>query len=204
MTGARAETTTRTAANSAFSALLFTLFGWANLEVLFASKPGIDGHASSCALGLCLSILAYCRYRRCWMPLVRSRRQFAPQSVSGACGIGSGLALAAAGFALAASMRAGFATGAVIGAATLALIPWSRNGFCRKYFFVSHALLVAGGLPVLILVAKNQDPIMLMTVSGLLWALAAGLLLSSLWSQRSAGPLLHPLRARPKARLRQD
>jgi hypothetical protein len=184
MTGTRAETNARTAANFAFGALLFALFGWMNLEVLLlANSRNAGGHVLACALGLCLTIAAYRRYRSCWVPLARSRRQFARQGASRACRIGSGFALAVAGFALASSMRTGFATGAVIGAGILTLIPWSRNSFCRKYFFVSHTLLVAGGLPMLIMAAKDQDPFILLAVSGILWALASSLLLSTLWSQ---------------------
>lgn len=199
MTNAEAEKTSRTAANFGFAALLFALWGWVNLEILMlTNKAGVRGQLLTCALGLYLSVSAYRRSRIWWAPTARSAPPSALRNYSRVRLIGSGFTLAAVGFIIACLMRSGFLTPTVIGAGILMFIPWSRSGFCKDYFTVSQALLLAGALPVLIYAAKNQHPIILLGHSWVLWTLAAGLLLITLWLQRSAIVTADKLPTEPK------
>lgn len=64
MTETKAEARTTRAANFGFAALLFVLFDWANLEVLLlTTNAGIRSQLLTNALGVYLSIFAYCRCR---------------------------------------------------------------------------------------------------------------------------------------------
>lgn len=172
-------------ANFGFSAFVFALFGWINLEAfLLETRAGISAHLLTAVFGTSLSLLAYRRCRAWRTPPAPSWQDSAMLRRSTA-GIGSGAALIAAGCALAYSMRSGFATTTVICAAILCFFPWSRIGFCRKHFFVSHTLLLAGWLPVLLSATTHPPVIMLMAASWVVWTLAAGLLAITLFSHRS-------------------
>ena len=179
------KNSTRTA-NFSFSALLFVLFGWINLEILLVSRQaGYEARLSTAVVGISLSIIACRRYRTWWRPLADSMQASALHGSFRAGCIAGGMLVAMAGFALAYSMRTGL-FGAVIGAGILAFCPWSRIAVCRRSFFLSQVLLVAGGLPVLITDAGRRHPVFLLADSWILWALAAGLLLTTLGTKRSA------------------
>lgn len=181
MTKSNVETAEITRANFGFSALVFALFGWINLEVvLLATDAGIRAHLISFALVIILSTIAYRRCGARWAP---ERNLTLPRN-STPGEIGSGLALVAAGCTFAYSMRTGFVTSAVICAAVLCFLPWSRMNFCRQYFFLSHALLLAGWTPFLFTASRHQDSIMMLAGTCAIWALAAGLLLATLSRQR--------------------
>ena len=198
MTNAKTEKTSTRAANFGFSALLFTLLGWINLEVLMlGNEAGVRGQLLTCAIGIYLSTLAYRRYQFWWVRLGRSAPTNALQSYARASLIGTGFILAAVGFVMACFMRSGIVTTTVMGAAILTFIPWSRSRFCKDYFIVSQGLLLAGGLPVLIAAVKHQHPLILLAVSWALWTLAAGLLTITLWLQRSTTVIADKLPAEP-------
>lgn len=199
MTRSKAEKNALRAANFGFSALLLALFGWINLEVLVVSNSaGIRGHLLTLAFGASLSTIAYRRYQTWWTPLAPSIHGNASRASSrsrwAACGL-----LAGAGFLLAYAMRMDLITSVAVGAGTLTFVPWARSRFCREHFFVSHALLVAGGLPVLVINAKYQHPLVLLAETWFLWALAAGLLLSTLLPRKSVVAAAEQLHAEPKA-----
>jgi hypothetical protein len=81
MTTNKADKNASRASNFGFGALLFTLFGWINLEVLLVAKGGgLGGHLLNSALGLYLSAVAYRRYRTWWAPL-SSHAKFIVNSV---------------------------------------------------------------------------------------------------------------------------
>ena len=133
MTKRIAGLTDTSRASLGFSALVFALFGWINLEViLFAANAGVGAHLMSFAFGIVLSTMAY-RRCRAWLTLSGGDSAGPPHSTSGL--IGSGIALTAVGCALAYSMRTGFVTPTVICAAVLCFFPWARSRFCYRYFF---------------------------------------------------------------------
>jgi hypothetical protein len=182
MTKSTADTAETSRASFPFSALVFALFGWINVEVfLLTANAGIGAHLMSFAYVTVLSAMAY---RRCrvWWPL--SGRNSTEPGHSTPVLIGHGLALAAAGCTLAHSMRTGFVTPAVICAAVLCFVPWSKSRFCQRYFFASHALLIAGWIPVLLTQTRQQASIMTLACTCSMWALAAGLILATLSKQR--------------------
>jgi len=195
MTGMKAEAIARRAANAGFGALLFALFGWVNLEVFLLTSDGtIRGQAVACGLGLYLSLTAYRRYRLWWLPLARAAREASPEGGSRLGRIASACGLAAAGFALACATRTeSFAT-AIVVAAIAAFIPWFRSEFCVRYFFASHVLLMAGGLPVLVIGAAAQHPVLMLANTWVLWVPAAALLLSTARSHKRAERALAPSR----------
>ena len=60
MTKTQAETNIKRAANFAYAALLFTLFGWGDLEIfLLRINAGIHGQLLTVASGLGLSTLVW-------------------------------------------------------------------------------------------------------------------------------------------------
>jgi hypothetical protein len=188
----------RRAANFSFSALLLVLFGWINIEILLLSRhAGYGGQLLTSVFGMSLSVIACRRYRTCWRPLAYSLPASALPPSWRARRMASGAALAAAGFVLAYAMRLGFLAAAV-GAGSLIFFPWSRSTFCRKSFFLSQALLVAGGLPVLIRDAVHRHPVVLLADSWILWALAAGLLLATLRTKGSSIPAPGQAQAGPQ------
>lgn len=166
--------------------MLFALFGWVNLEVLLLTGNGsVKGQLLTCAFGIFISGTAYRRYRIWWAPLARSAPKSAPRSAFGTSRIASGFGLAAVGFALGYSMRTGFVTTTLIATGILMYLPWYRSSFCRERFFVSQALLIVGGLPIL-LFGEKYHPLILLADTWVLWAFAAGLILSTLWLQKTA------------------
>ena len=188
----------RRAANFSFSALLFVLFGWINLEILLLSRhAGYGGQLLTSIFGMSLSVIACRRYRTWWRPLAYSLPATAFQSSWGTRRMASGVALAVAGVVLACAMRLGF-LGAAVGTGILLFFPWSRSTFCRESYFLSQALLVAGGLPVLIRDASHRHPVFLLADSWILWALAAGLLLATLGTRGSSIPAPGEPQAGPK------
>lgn len=185
MADKKLETTARTAAHFGFAALLFALLGWMDLEiVMLNSHFSVRAQLLTCALGLCLTLSACRRYQAWWLPIARSTPQTTLQGHARARLVGHGVMLVAAGSALGYLMNTGFAF-ATMGAGLLSYVPWSRNKFCRDYFFLSHALLVAGALPLLLIAAGHQHPIMLIAHAWILWSLAAGLICLTLWFERS-------------------
>lgn len=195
MTGTKAEAIARRAANAGFSALLFALFGWVNLEALLLTSGGtVGGQVVACGLGLYLSFTAYRRYQLWWLPLARAARARPPEGKSRAGRIASACGLAAAGFALACAVRTESFAAAIVVAAIAAFIPWLRSDFCVRYFFASHALLMTGGLPVLVIGAAGQHPVLLLANTWVLWVPAAALLLSTARSQKRAERALAPSR----------
>lgn len=199
MTKSHAGKSAMGAANFGFSALLFALFGWLNLEVLLLSaSAGIRGHLLTFAFGASLSTIAYRRYRTWWVPLARSAQLATPRMPLKAKWIASGCALAGAGFVMAYMMRMGFFTSVLVGAGILTFIPWARSSFCRAHFFISHVVLVGGGLPLLVIDVKHQHPLVPLGATWTLWVLAAGLLLITLWPQKSAVSPAAQLQAGPR------
>lgn len=176
------------AANFSFSALLFVLSGWTKLEILLLSRhAGYGAQLSSSVVGISLSIIACRRYRSWWMPMCRSMRATTLHQSSRAGWVAGGIVMAMAGFMLAYAMRTGLLGGAV-GAGLLACVPWCRIALCRRSFFLSQVLLLAGGLPVVMTDAGQRHPVFLLADSWILWALAAGLLLATLRTKGAAMP----------------
>jgi hypothetical protein len=194
MINSKVEKSARIGVNLGFSAFLLALFGWINLETLMAMNDGgVHGQLFAGGVALYLSITAYRRYQTWRVSMPPPTSEFAQKKTSKASPIVSGIMLIATGFATACSMRTGLAITAAMGASVLLFIPWSRIRLCREHFFISQALSVAGGLPVLIFAAKNQHPIIQLVNSWTFWAVSASLLLATLWRPRLAVPHLDPL-----------
>ncbi len=193
MTNIKAEAAVRRAANFGFVALTFALYGWINLEVLMLrNNPGIPAQLFTCLLGGYLSISAYRRYHISWGRMTGSASAMAFRRYPGARLAGSGFMLAAVGFAMAFFMRTGLVTTTLTGAAMLLCIPWSRIRLCKEHFLVSQGILMAAGLPILILDAKQQHPVILLADTWILWGLAAFLLLITIAAQSLS--VAHPNR----------
>jgi hypothetical protein len=179
----------KNAANFGFSAFVFVVFGWINLEVLlFMHDAHMGSQVSSCAFGLYLCMVAYRRCRLSWSALTRSSRAPVHDRAFGTRNMVSVIALAAGGFALACLLRTGLVTAVVIGAALFMLIPWARNSYLRKNFMVAQVIFGGGGLPVFLIAARHQDPLIVVAQTWVLWTLAAGLLLIAAWADRPKAP----------------
>jgi hypothetical protein len=112
-------------ANFGFSALLLTLFGWINLEILAVSNSAsIRSQLLTFAFGASLSTIGYRRYKTWWVPLAQSMHGESSQS-SFRTYWGAIILLASAGFLLACTMRMDLITSVAVGAGTLTFIPWA-------------------------------------------------------------------------------
>jgi hypothetical protein len=185
MADIKAETTARRAANFGFAALFFALLGWINLELLMLmNSSSIRGQLLTCSLGLYLSVSAYRKYQTWWLPIARSAPETKLRSYSKVSLIGNGFMLVAVGSVTGYLANTDLVVAAT-GAGILMFVPWSKSKFCKEYFLLSHGLLVAGALPVLVNAAAHQHPIIVLAYSWIFWSYAASLLLITLWLQRS-------------------
>jgi hypothetical protein len=186
-----------TAANFAFSALLFSVFAWALIETkLFNVAAGFRGHLLNTAFGLGVSAVAL---RRCrlWSSFFAgmgaSTNRPAPNS-HGISDLTSCVALVAAGCVLGLSASTGSITLFGICAGGFNLAPWSRFAFCRRHFITSCSMLGAGAVSVLIVTRATVDPFSYVLWAWILWTYALVALLTTCESDRPAisrrGPVL--------------
>ena len=178
-----------TAANFAFSAFLFSVFGWALMEAhLFNVAAGFKAHllVTVCGLGVSAVALRRCRL---WWALFAEMDASANRSTSNRdCtnDVTSCAALVAAGCVLALSAKTGSLTLFAICAGVFNLAPWSRFVFCRRHFFTSCALLGAGAVPVFIATRATVAPFSYLLWTWFLWMYVLVALLTTLTSNRSA------------------
>jgi hypothetical protein len=163
----------RTEANFAFSAFILAIFGWALVETqLFSATTGVKAHLLASAFGLVISAIALRRCRRSWALLPD-----APVGNRDHIGnVASCAALAAAGCLFALAGKAGSITLFVIYVGVFSFVPWSRIAFCRRYFFVSCAMLGVGAASILI-ARGTAGPIINLFYAWVLWSIALSELL---------------------------
>lgn len=163
----------RTEANFAFSAFILAIFGWALVETqLFSATTGVKAHLLASAFGALISAIALRRCRRSWALLpdspVRDRYHIG--------NVASCAALAAAGCLFALAGKAGSITLFVTYAGVFSFVPWSRIAFCRRYFFVSCAMLGVGAASILV-ARGTAEPIRNLFYAWVLWSIALSELL---------------------------
>jgi hypothetical protein len=161
--------------NFAFSAFLFSTFGWILLEtqlIRVGARP--TAHLVVSALALALSAISFHRCRL-WWPSFNHPRDDDPKSdtnrdiLRDLC---SCLGLLTAGAVLAFFVNAGSIVLLVLIAGGIGLVPWARIDFCRKHFFVSWGMLGCGGAVVLVLGPRTQFPFGYLLGAWVLWFVA--------------------------------
>lgn len=180
-----------TAANFAFSAFLFLVFGWALMEAqLFHIAAGFRAHlvlAATCS-GASVVALRRCRL---WWSLFADMDTGVNRTAANRYRVGdvaSSLALLAAGCVLALSAKSDLITLFAICAGAFSLAPWSRFAFCRRHFFASCLMLGAGAAPIFIVTRGTTGPFDYLLWTWFLWMYAAVALLATLTSGRPAIP----------------
>ena len=183
-----------TAANFAFSAFLFSVFGWALMEAqLFNVAAGFKAHLLVTVCGLGVSAVALRRCRLWWSsfaamdsPINRSApNQYRISDVT------SCVALVAAGCVLALSAKTGSLALFAICAGAFNLAPWSRFTFCRRHFFTSCSMSCAGAVSVFIVTKATVEPFSYLLWVWFLWMYVLADLLTTLTSRR-------PVTSRPR------
>lgn len=189
-------------ANLAFSAFLFSIFGWALFETqLFNLAAGVRVHLLTSACGCVISATAFRRCRLSWLLFVDA------DAVVGRLAtnryhigdVGSCVALVAAGCVLALSAKPGSIALFSICAGAFSLAPWSRIVFCRRHFFISCAMLGAGAVLVCLIVKGDRDPLRYLFCAWVLWVIAISDLLITWKRDRPATLRPEPLRSYQRA-----
>lgn len=142
---------TQVTTNLAFSAFLFSMFGWALFQTqLFKLVTGFRIQLLTFAYGCVVSGIAIHRCRLSWFVFVYAdthREGAAPcRHLRG--DVASCVALVAAGCLLALCMQPRSIVFFALCAGAFSLVPWSKFGFCRRHFCVSCSLLAAGAISV--------------------------------------------------------
>jgi hypothetical protein len=178
-------------ANFAFSAFLFSVFGWALLETqLFNAAAGVGGHLFISAFGLAITAIAL---RRCrlWWPLFADAGEGAKRS-STRDHIGDVIgcvALVAAGCVLGLSAKTGSIALFAICAGAFSLVPWSRIGLCRRHFFISCAMLGTGAASILVVARDTRHPLIYLLWAWIFWVIALSELLVT-WNRNRDRPAI--------------
>ncbi|TFW29879.1 hypothetical protein [Massilia horti] len=162
--------------NFAFSAFLFSTFGWALLEIqLLGAHARPIAHLLASVPALPLSAVSFRRCRLWWPSFddphddgakFNADRHFLRDDLC-PCS-----ALVVTGAVLAFFVNGGsiFLLGLVAGG--ISLVPWARIAFCNKHFFVSWTMLALGGAAVLIVGPRAQFPFQYVIGAWVLWFIA--------------------------------
>jgi hypothetical protein len=161
--------------NFAFSAFIFSTFGWALLEMqLIRNEARPTAHLLVALIALALVGVSFRRCRLWWPGLNHAgddgakpfADRYAPRDLY-PC-----LALLTAGAVLAFFVSAGSVFLLVLMASAIGVVPWARIGFCRKHFFLSWGLLAAGGALVLLAGPRSASPFPYLFGAWVLWFVA--------------------------------
>ena len=167
--------------NFLFTAMALALFGWINLERAFLRcRAGFAAHLTALFISACISYVVYRRCRIWWDLRVASTSPTASRLTARASIVPAAFLLAT-GYAFRALINAGSFTVVVIGTGVGMLVPWSRLSFCHDRFLFAQAVLLTGGTLAMATGNGYGYPIEEIVMSSILWALAAGIGMSSLF-----------------------
>lgn len=178
--------------NFAFSAFLFSTFGWILLETELAKNGAhLRAHLLASFLGLSLSALGFRRCKLWWPSFADTRTAAKPgQDRFGHAVWISCAALLAIGAALGSALKMGSIFVFFLCAGGLNLLPWTKINFGRLHYCVSWALLAAGAASVLLTSTGSRMPFLYLLSAWGLWTIAVADLLVTY--RGANGPPLRP------------
>jgi hypothetical protein len=167
--------TEREITNFAFSAFLFSIFGWALFEIQLlklGARP--KAHLLVSALALVLSGISYHRCRLWWPSFNSAHGDWARFDASPYLvrDLYPCLGLAVTGAVLAFFVNTGSIVLLTLIAGVIGLLPWAKISFCRRHFFGSLVMLASGGAAVLFSGPRAQFPFIYVLGAWVLWCVA--------------------------------